>query len=98
MSVTTADRVRIYPGSREFLFWKVSGFPPDATIEVSFDEGTTWYDAFLEGDTASVLVAHPYATGNPVNAVVVPLGRSTVLLRLISGPEVVPRFAGIIDV
>jgi hypothetical protein len=79
---------------REYLKWVLSGAPAGAVLEVSFDDGVTWYPTTRTADTVSVLVAGPAAEANPAGTVVLAVGVHTAMVRLADTPEVVIRDGG----
>lgn len=89
--------MRLDTRGREYAKWDLASAPAETSLEVTFD-GATWHPLTRDGDTVSALVAGPDATDNPADAVVLPAGRSHVLIRSTANPEVLVREAGIIDV
>ncbi len=71
---------------REWVSWDIDG--PAGDVEVTFDGGT-WHPLERDSDTVRILVAGPDAPGE--DAVVLPLGRTVALLRLVDQPEILVR-------
>lgn len=90
--------MNLAPDGREFANWIVTGADEDTTLEVTFNDGTTWHPLERTGTSARVLVAGPTATGNPGGTVVLAVGRNTARIRATDNPEVVVRRGGAIDV
>jgi hypothetical protein len=84
--------------SREYVLWPIAEQPVGSTLEVSFDEGATWNPLTVDGAEARALVAGPDATGNPAGTVVLPLGSHRAWIRATANPELVYRYAGVVDV
>ncbi len=78
---------------REWVSWDIDG--PAGDAEVTFD-GSAWRPLERTGDTVRILVAGPDAEGE--GAVVLPLGRSMGILRMVDSPEILVRSAGPIDI
>jgi hypothetical protein len=90
--------VRLPASGREYASWPVNA-PASTPLDVSADDGISWHPTERPADNvARVLVAGPSAPSNPPSALVLPLGRNDLLLRLSSTPEVVVRRAGTIVV
>lgn len=88
------------PAGREFVTWPVlAGLPEDVTaVELSVDDGATWATVDVIDGNVRALLAGPDVEDNPDGTVVIPAGRTVVLVRLIDDPEVVIRAAGSIVV
>lgn len=84
--------------SREYVYWPVTETPTGGTLDVSFDAGVSWHPLAVADGAAAALLAGPDATTNPVGTVVLPLGRSVVLVRAVADPERIHRYAGVVDV
>jgi len=87
--------MRIDRRGQEYVRFPVAGAPADAApLEVSFDDGGTWWPTVWNADETfvSLVVAGPDMP-NP-DGVVLPLGRSIPLVRLTDYPETVIRSTG----
>jgi len=84
---------------------------PNLPLEVSFDGRTTWiagapgledadgnWSADPAGGVYAILVAGPDAVGNPVDTVVLQLGTTKTIARIVDSPEVFIEVTGEIGV
>ena len=82
----------------EYYALEITTTPAVAGWEASFDDGTSWKPSTTVGTDGFYrwLVAGPRATAG--SATVLPLGRTTPLVRATGSPEVILRSAPEIDV
>jgi hypothetical protein len=86
--------------AREYITWIIDGAPADSSIEVQFrtETGETSWLAVERTSLTEVriLLAGPQA--EPGAATVLASGRHASWLRLSDNPEIIPRYAGVIQV
>ncbi len=84
---------------REYAHWTITSSEPDIDLQASVDGGLTWHLLErVDATTVRLLVAGPDAPTGPAEVVTLTRGRTVVRLRVVDQPEIVIRYAGVIDV
>jgi hypothetical protein len=85
--------------AREYVTFALTDTPGSGTLEITFNNGTTWTAVTAAGGQVQVLLAGPDATSNPVETIVLAAGRNIAKFRATASPQVLIRTsAGAIDV
>lgn len=88
----------LHPAERDLAHWTIHNVPPDAVVEVSFDDGYTWTPLIFDGDEWTLWVQGPRAVPLDPDAMTLRDGVHQAMFRRETGQFIQVEDAGIIVV